>query len=135
MLLSSTLLLALAAGATALPSSEPLSKRSPAFSFPTFGGFGGSGSSTANDVTNKAACKAITVIFARGTGESGNVGSVIGPPLLKALQSKVGAAKVAFQGVPYPASAAVSYLSSHIPYAFIDIGCRAMPTEAVTVGH
>ncbi|KAG7006472.1 cutinase [Physcia stellaris] len=118
MLFSSSLLLALAAGAIALPSSEPPSKRSPAFSFPTFsipsfpggggstGGFGGSGSSTANDVTNKAACKAITVIFARGTGESGNIGSVIGPPLLKALQAKVGAAKVAFQGVPYPASAA-----------------------------
>lgn len=37
-----------------------------------------------------------------------NSGSVIGTPLLKALQSKVGAGKVAYQGVPYPASAAVS---------------------------
>ncbi|KAL8690628.1 MAG: hypothetical protein Q9218_003962 [Villophora microphyllina] len=53
----------------------------------------GSSSNTANDVTNKAPCKAITVIFARGTGESGNIGSVIGPKLLSALQAKVGAAK------------------------------------------
>ena len=71
------------------------------------GGFGGS-SNTANDVTNKAPCAPLTVIFARGTGENGNIGSVAGPPLLKALQSKLSAKNVAFQGVPYPASAAVS---------------------------
>ncbi|KAL8967182.1 MAG: hypothetical protein Q9183_003036, partial [Haloplaca sp. 2 TL-2023] len=58
-----------------------------------WGGFGGSSSSTANDVTNKASCKALTVIFARGTGESGNIGSVIGPRLLTALESRVGADK------------------------------------------
>ncbi|KAI4113111.1 MAG: hypothetical protein LQ345_005838, partial [Seirophora villosa] len=49
---------------------------------------------------------AITVIFARGTGEGGNIGSVIGPPLLKALQSKA-PGQVNYQGVPYPATAAV----------------------------
>ncbi|CAF9934043.1 MAG: hypothetical protein HETSPECPRED_009085 [Heterodermia speciosa] len=101
MLFSGTFLFALAASAAAFPSFELSNKRSPQF----WGG-AGSGSNTANDVTNKAACKAITVIFARGTGESGNIGSVIGPPLLKALQSKVGAGKVAYQGVPYAASAA-----------------------------
>ena len=105
MLFSGTLLLALAASAAAFPSSELSHKRSPQF----WGGTG-SGSNTANDVTNKASCKAITVIFARGTGESGNIGSVIGPPLLKALQSKVGAGKVAYQGVPYAASVGVRCL-------------------------
>ncbi|KAL9597721.1 MAG: hypothetical protein Q9219_004978 [cf. Caloplaca sp. 3 TL-2023] len=122
MLFSNTFFLALAATATALPNALPPTKRSaapePAFSFPSFpggggsgggsGGFGGGfggGSNTANDVTNKASCKAITVIFARGTGESGNIGSVIGPPLLKALQQKL-PGQVNYQGVPYPANAA-----------------------------
>ncbi|KAI4241117.1 MAG: hypothetical protein L6R40_004756 [Gallowayella cf. fulva] len=113
MLFTNTLFLALAATVTALPNALPPTKRSaaaaPAYSFPSFPGFGGGsgdGSRTANDVTNKAACKAITVIFARGTGESGNIGYVVGPPLLQALQSKLGADKVAYQGVPYAASAA-----------------------------
>ena len=105
MFFSSTISLMLAASAIAVPSPNLPTKRSAQSSFP---GFPSSGSSTANDVTNKAACKDITVIFARGTGEPGNIGSVIGPPLLKALQSKVGTAKVAFQGVPYAANAAVS---------------------------
>ena len=76
--------------------------------FPIGGGGGtGGGSSTANDVTNDAPCQPVTVIFARGTGEPGNIGAVIGPPLLSALKSKLNNA-VAYQGVPYAASAAVS---------------------------
>ncbi|KAL8953270.1 MAG: hypothetical protein Q9222_000875 [Ikaeria aurantiellina] len=132
MLLSNNILLALTTTATALPNALPPTKRSaapaPAFSWPSWpgfpvgggggggsgsgsggssgGGFGGTGSNTANDVSNKAPCKAITVIFARGTSESGNIGSVIGPPLLKSLQAKVGASDVNYQGVPYPANAA-----------------------------
>ena len=65
---------------------------------------GGSGSSTENDVTNDAPCKALTVIFARGTSEPGNVGTVAGPPFFEALQSAVGANMVALQGVNYSAS-------------------------------
>lgn len=60
---------------------------------------------TANDVTN-GVCAPLTVIFARGTSESGNIGSVVGPPLFKALISALGSSKVALQGVTYPASAA-----------------------------
>ncbi len=97
-----TLLLTLAATATAAPQ----------FTWPWGGGgsSGGSGSTTntANDITNKAPCKALTVIFARGTNERGNIGSVIGPPLRSALQARLGADKVNYQGVPYAASAAVS---------------------------
>lgn len=59
---------------------------------------------TANDVTN-GVCAPLTVIFARGTGESGNIGSVIGPPLFAAL-SKARSKNVALQGVNYPADAA-----------------------------
>ncbi|KAH6656629.1 cutinase [Truncatella angustata] len=47
-------------------------------------------------------CKGMTVIFARGTTEAGNVGSVAGPPFFQALSSKVGG-DLAVQGVEYPA--------------------------------
>ena len=56
------------------------------------------GSDTRNDLTNGSPCKAATVIFARGTTESGNVGSIAGPPLFNALGSAF-----AVQGVDYPA--------------------------------
>ncbi|KAB8302332.1 hypothetical protein EYC80_005764 [Monilinia laxa] len=54
---------------------------------------------------NKAAagCAPMMVIFARGTTEPAPIGTVAGPPLMKALSSAVGAGNVAMQGVPYPA--------------------------------
>lgn len=48
---------------------------------------------------------AVTVIFARGTGETGNIGSVVGPSLKSNLNSQIQGG-VAFQGVDYPADAA-----------------------------
>lgn len=51
-------------------------------------------------------CKAFTVIFARGTTESGNVGTLAGPPFFEALASRVGPGNLAVQGVDYPASVA-----------------------------
>lgn len=48
----------------------------------------------------------MTVIFARGTGETGNVGTVSGPPMFRALRQKLGNARVTVQGVDYPASSA-----------------------------
>ncbi|KAJ9489604.1 hypothetical protein VN97_g3669 [Penicillium thymicola] len=71
------------------------------FSYPGFG----SGSSTENGVTQNDGCKEYTFIFARGTGEMGNMGTVIGPPLAKQLNSLTGD-KVTVQGVDYPADAA-----------------------------
>ncbi|ORY19777.1 cutinase-domain-containing protein [Clohesyomyces aquaticus] len=67
---------------------------------------GSGGGSNENGVANKNCCTPLTVIFARGTSEIGNVGSVAGPPMFKALRSKLGADKVTIQGVEYPASAA-----------------------------
>ena len=94
-------ILALAASASAIPL--------PQFTWPG-GSSGGTSSSTSNDVTNNVQpCRGTTVIFARGTSEGGNIGSIIGPQLKKALISKLGANGIAFQGVPYPANAAVSY--------------------------
>jgi cutinase len=46
------------------------------------------------------------VIFARGTGEAGNVGTVTGPPFFNALNTAFGAENVAVQGVDYAASTA-----------------------------
>jgi hypothetical protein len=55
---------------------------------------------TRNDVLNKV-CAPVTVVFARGTTETGNVGTLTGPPFFTALQSAVG--QIAVQGVDYPA--------------------------------
>ena len=60
--------------------------------------------STASDVTN-GVCAPLTVIFARGTSEAGNIGTIIGPPLFQALSSKLNK-HVALQGVNYPADLA-----------------------------
>ncbi|KAH7097277.1 cutinase, partial [Auriculariales sp. MPI-PUGE-AT-0066] len=58
---------------------------------------------SANDVTN-GVCRETTLLFARGTSEGGNLGTVVGPPLSSGLQSALGADKVAVQGIDYPAS-------------------------------
>ncbi|KAK6225479.1 cutinase [Colletotrichum tabaci] len=47
-------------------------------------------------------CKSTIVIFARGTTEGGNVGTIAGPPFFQALASQVGG-NLAVQGVEYPA--------------------------------
>jgi cutinase len=61
---------------------------------------------TRNDLANGSPCKAVTVIFARGTTESGNVGSLVGPPFFTALSGDIGAVNLAVQGVAYPADIA-----------------------------
>lgn len=73
------------------------------------GSSGGRGG-TENGVLDKNCCTDMTVIFARGTGEFGNVGTVSGPPMFKAIRAKLGAGRVTVQGVDYPASSAVSHL-------------------------
>jgi hypothetical protein len=54
---------------------------------------------TENDLTNGSPCKAMTVIFARGTTETGNVGTLTGPPFFSAMSQAVGASNIAVQGV------------------------------------
>lgn len=48
-----------------------------------------------------AECKPVTMIFARGTFEPGNIGLLAGPPFFNALSYAIGD-KLAVQGVPYP---------------------------------
>lgn len=61
-------------------------------------------SSTRNELSG--ACGQVTVIFARGTTEAGNVGSIAGPPFFNALEDELGSAAVVIQGVAYPADIA-----------------------------
>jgi cutinase len=41
-----------------------------------------------------ASCKKYTLLFARGTTESGTLGTVVGPGLQKAVESALGVAQV-----------------------------------------
>ncbi|KAF4636949.1 hypothetical protein G7Y89_g1125 [Cudoniella acicularis] len=50
-------------------------------------------------------CDDVTVLFARGTFEPGNVGALVGPEFFDALSSMLGSSKsLGIQGVDYPAS-------------------------------
>lgn len=64
-------------------------------------------SSSYNQLTDGTACRAISVIYARGTSQQGNVGdaAAVGPLFFNQLASKVGGtSKLAIQGVTYAAS-------------------------------
>ncbi|KAF3035401.1 hypothetical protein E8E12_001045 [Didymella heteroderae] len=67
---------------------------------------GSTGGSSENGVKGGTCCTDITIVFARGTGEPGNMGIISGPPMVKAIRSKLGADRVTVQGVDYAASAA-----------------------------
>lgn len=59
---------------------------------------------TQNGLSAGSACKPLTIIFARGSGETGNVGTATGPPFFQAVAKRVGAANMAVQGVEYGAA-------------------------------
>lgn len=59
---------------------------------------------SADDMTGNTPCADITVIFARGTTEPGNVGLVTGPPFFDAIKEQLSGKTLAVQGVNYPAS-------------------------------
>lgn len=60
----------------------------------------------ANQLTDGTACRAVTVLWARGTGQQGNIGvsTDVGPMFLDDLAAKVGTNNLAAQGVNYSAS-------------------------------
>ena len=53
-----------------------------------------------------SACKAVTVVYARGTNEEGNVGEIAGPPWISKLRTGLGTSLVTAQGVTYVADVA-----------------------------
>lgn len=62
---------------------------------------------TYNQLTDGTACRAVTVIYARGTTQEGNVGSADseGPTFFNALASRLGGtSRLAIQGVTYSAN-------------------------------
>lgn len=63
------------------------------------------GSTTENGVTSNQGCQPLTFIFARGSTEMGNMGSVVGPVVASALKSQLNN-KVTVQGVTYDAGIA-----------------------------
>ncbi|KAL0932123.1 carbohydrate esterase family 5 protein [Colletotrichum truncatum] len=61
---------------------------------------------TFNQLTDGSACRKVTLIWARGTTQAGNVGEAgsEGPTFFNALAARIGAANLAVQGVSYSAS-------------------------------
>ncbi|TFK97296.1 cutinase-domain-containing protein [Pterulicium gracile] len=70
----------------------------------------------AGDTENElaGACRAVTLIYARGTGEAGNVGGQTGQALFTALRSRLGASAISIQGVNYSATV-LGYLQGGDP--------------------
>jgi cutinase len=61
---------------------------------------------TKNDLASNR-CADMTIVFARGTTEAGNVGVLVGPPFFDAVKKRMtGSASLAVQGVNYPADVA-----------------------------
>ncbi|KAF3483856.1 cutinase [Arthroderma uncinatum] len=56
-----------------------------------------------NGILEHAPCQPLTMIFARGTNEAGNMGRIIGRPLAAALRKQTGN-KIIIQGVNYDAT-------------------------------
>ncbi|KAK7423040.1 hypothetical protein QQX98_001330 [Neonectria punicea] len=95
---------------------------------------------TRDDLTQNAPCSDISVIFARGTTEPGNVGLVTGPPFFDALSEQLGNASLTVQGVDYPATFAGFNLNGTegVPSmtAFIDQAITSCPsTKLVMSGY
>lgn len=63
-------------------------------------------STYADELTDGTVCRDVTVLYARGTGQSGNIGAAtdVGPEFLDALAALVGTRGLAAQGVDYSAS-------------------------------
>lgn len=61
------------------------------------------------------ACTEYTLIFARGTTEPGNVGILVGPPFIQALQSLVGTSALTIQGVNDYSASIDGYLEGGDP--------------------
>ncbi|KAM0714862.1 hypothetical protein Q7P37_009326 [Cladosporium fusiforme] len=83
-------------------------------------------------------CSDVTLIFARGTTEKGNMGTCIGPELAEALRKEIPSLSV--QGVDYPANSEgnTKYGASGGPYmAMLARSARAMcpKTKIVLAGY
>lgn len=60
-------------------------------------------------------CTEYTVVFARGTTEPGNIGILVGPPLILALEQLVSSSSLTIQGVNNYAATIQGYLEGGDP--------------------
>ena len=95
-------------------------------------------SPTRNDLLN-GVCAPTTIIFARGTLELGNVGSLAGPPFFNALTDIVGSSTIAVQGVDYGATI-LGYLEGGDPAGateaakMVDLAVSQCPGSKIVLG-
>lgn len=61
------------------------------------------GRTTANELV-EGGCRDTIFLFARGSGERGNMSGTVGPATADALRDELGAGNVAVQGIDYDAS-------------------------------
>ncbi|TFK97287.1 cutinase-domain-containing protein [Pterulicium gracile] len=84
-------------------------------------------------------CKALTLIYARGTTEPGNVGGSTGQALFTALRSRLGSSAIDVQGVNYPADVA-GYLVGGDPagsttmFNLINQAASKCPNTKIVIG-
>lgn len=57
-----------------------------------------------NDIDNTSPCRAMTLIFARGTNQNGNLGEYPGWDFVHAIAGSIGEDKLSVQGVNYRAT-------------------------------
>ncbi|KAI9172124.1 putative cutinase 1 [Paramyrothecium foliicola] len=65
--------------------------------------------STANEFT-EGGCKPVIMLFARGSTEIGNMGTVCGPPTAQGIKANFGADQVAVEGIEYGALLSTNFL-------------------------
>jgi cutinase len=65
---------------------------------------------TSSNEFTEGGCRDIIMIFARGSTEIGNLGTLVGPPTGRGLKSAFGADRVAVEGVPYAALVSTNIL-------------------------
>ncbi|KAF3407627.1 hypothetical protein DPV78_001033 [Talaromyces pinophilus] len=70
---------------------------------------------TENQLVSGGSCAEYTLIWARGTSEPGNMGVLVGPPLVWALQDVVGTSGLVIQGVNDYSASVDGYLEGGDP--------------------
>jgi len=79
---------------------------------------------------NSTGCATMTVLFARGTAEPGNVGILTGPPFFAAIAAYMnGTGQLAIQGVDYPADVA-GFLAGGSPFGGVVMAALVNSTLA-----
>lgn len=64
--------------------------------------------STATEFTD-GGCRDIIMLFARGSTETGNMGTICGPPTANGLKANFGAENVAVEGIEYAAALSTNF--------------------------